>query len=204
MACSFWLTNFYFESSVAIIISLSFSMWLTGAFHEDGLADTFDGIGGGWTPEKRLAIMKDSRLGTYGTVALVMSLLLKFALLNSLQPMQVILGIILAHSLSRFMATTLIFTESYVTETGSKSKPVATTISGKGLMFSFMFPLLPAILIGELYLFLCLPLLIGVRQYLVWKFRLNVGGYTGDLLGGAQQVFEIVIYLFLAVLWRSY
>src|SRR5699024_625423 len=79
-----WGFSFIFPQSVAVLLSMLATIWLTGAFHEDGLADMFDGFGGGWTKEKILSIMKDSRVGTFGVAGLVGILALKFISLNEL------------------------------------------------------------------------------------------------------------------------
>ena len=67
----FWLSSLIFNIYISVIFSLGAGILITGAFHEDGLADTFDGFGGGWTKDKILEIMKDSRIGTYGTISLI-------------------------------------------------------------------------------------------------------------------------------------
>ncbi|MEZ0236920.1 MAG: adenosylcobinamide-GDP ribazoletransferase, partial [Methylophilaceae bacterium] len=67
-----------FPQEVAVLASIAATLWLTGAFHEDGLADAADGLGGGWEKEQVLTIMQDSRLGSYGALAMIMALLTKF------------------------------------------------------------------------------------------------------------------------------
>ncbi len=136
--------------SIGIILSMISSILLTGAFHEDGFADACDGFGGGWTKEKILEIMKDSRVGTYAVVGLILLLGLKFSLLNASipfiqnQPALVFLTLISAHGLSRFMAVTVIFTHHYVRFTNdSKSKPVAEVGSKNTLFIAGVFALIP-------------------------------------------------------------
>jgi adenosylcobinamide-GDP ribazoletransferase len=89
--------------SIAIVLSMGMSIWVTGAFHEDGLADTCDGLGGGWSKQDVLRIMKDSRLGTYGAVGILLALLLKFNLLLSLPAHLVPAALISGHALSRLV-----------------------------------------------------------------------------------------------------
>ena len=91
-AAVFWLAVLVFPQGIAIIASMVATLWLTGAFHEDGLADAMDGLGGGWSKEQVLTIMKDSRIGTYGAVALVMSLLIKFTVLSALPAQRISTG----------------------------------------------------------------------------------------------------------------
>ena len=95
-------------SSVSISLSMIATVYLTGAFHEDGLADCADGFGGGWEKAQILAIMKDSRIGVYGTIILVLILGLKFILLMELQLISdqlLMLALMVGHSLSRLMSS---------------------------------------------------------------------------------------------------
>ncbi|MEO1652132.1 MAG: adenosylcobinamide-GDP ribazoletransferase, partial [Bacteroidota bacterium] len=125
----FWLAAFLLNPLLALILSLASSVLITGAFHEDGFADTCDGFGGGWTQAQILKIMKDSRVGTYAAVGLILLFALKIAALYELSQKFSILDLgvifILAHSSSRWMATTLIYTLDYARDpSDSKAKPV--------------------------------------------------------------------------------
>ncbi len=185
--------------SVAVVITMVFSLLLTGAFHEDGLADMADGIGGGMTVEKRLLIMKDSRLGTYGVSTLVMVLLLKFVTLVELaNHNQFIAAIILVYVFSRAVAASLISTMPYVSDPeGSKSKPLANQQTQKELIFLALCALLPAVYWGmQITITLVIWALlfrIGFKRWLMAR----LGGFTGDCLGAAQQIVELSVYLIL-------
>tara|TARA_B100000676_G_C18046651_1_gene828448 strand:+ start:1549 stop:2001 length:453 start_codon:yes stop_codon:yes gene_type:complete len=97
---------------------------LTGAFHEDGLVDTIDGLGGGWSKDQKLKIMKDSRIGTYGAVALWFSLSLKFIFLTEIN--NTFVALLIAHPLSRSTATGFLYFLTYVRlDETSKAKPLA-------------------------------------------------------------------------------
>lgn len=207
------LGTYLINIPTGIILSMIASILLTGSFHEDGFADACDGFGGGWTQEKILEIMKDSRVGTYAVVGLILLLGLKFSLLSALteiiqnHPFALLLVLISAHALSRFMAVTMIFTHQYVRFTDdSKTKPVAEIGSKNTLVMAAIFALIP--LIGLLYLLdqplllLSLPLLYRIKMLLANYFTKWIGGYTGDCLGTTQQVCEIGFYLFTAVLWK--
>ncbi|MCK5820135.1 MAG: adenosylcobinamide-GDP ribazoletransferase, partial [Psychromonas sp.] len=115
--------------SISILFAMFSSIIVTGAFHEDGLADTADGFGGGWTIADKLRIMKDSNIGTYGAVTLILTLVLKFTVLFELAKISeslVIPALILAHCLSRLVSASIIFTDNYVSESEtSKSKSLA-------------------------------------------------------------------------------
>ncbi len=194
--------------SLAILISMACSLLLTGAFHEDGWADVWDGFGGGWTVEQKLNIMKDSRLGTYGAAALFFILMLKYQsllLLTSSEDNSILMlccALILAHTLSRVVSTSLIFSMTYVSEDAqSKVKPLAQHLSINSLLV--------LVITGALVLFILLPALHclvmviclwGMRQLLIFWFNRQLGGFTGDCLGAAQQVLEVAIYIILLVL----
>src|SRR5690349_11819108 len=96
-----WLTALLLPSPLPVILSTAVTVFLTGALHEDGLADTFDGLGGGATRERALEIMKDSRVGTFGLVALVLTLLIKIAALDALPVTFAIAVLIAGHAFSR-------------------------------------------------------------------------------------------------------
>ena len=200
-------------NNIAVVIAMIASLVFTGAFHEDGLADTADGLGGGWTVEAKLNIMKDSRIGTYGASALLLALLLKYQLLVALVNVStfvVIAALFLAHSLSRAFAVSVIGALEYVQlDKASKTKPVAESVSAnskKVLLFTSLFVLTLAWLSGFLTLFqigIVIAGLVLVRHILISFIKKQLGGYTGDVLGAFQQVFELSIYIALLVVVGS-
>ena len=103
-AAVYWLALQVLPQSLAVILSMASTIYLTGAFHEDGLADSVDGIGGGWEREQMLTIMQDSRLGTFGAAALFGALFTKFQALNHLSSVWVPALLMVAHALSRLAA----------------------------------------------------------------------------------------------------
>jgi len=192
----------YFSDTVAIILLVILSLILTGAFHEDGLADMADGIGGGLTVAQRLDIMKDSRIGTYGALSLLMALLLKLMLLIELaQQQQVIASLLLGYGLSRALAASLIFDMTYVTESSggeikaSKSKPLANQQSLLELLILVSIGLLPLLLFPLYTSIIILAVLLIFRGLFKKWLNANIGGYTGDCLGACQQISELLIYL---------
>ena len=192
---------------VAALLSTIASVWLTGAFHEDGLADTADGLGGGLTRERALAIMKDSRIGSYGTVALVLALLLKLALLallvqrGAMPAMAALLG---AHALSRLAPLLVMRALPYVGEAdGSKSKPLADAISAAGVAVGVLWAL-PALALfgfagGAVAVPICLLLWLLALAAMLRLLRRRLQGFTGDTLGATQQVCELALLLGLAL-----
>ncbi|MBL4829245.1 MAG: adenosylcobinamide-GDP ribazoletransferase [Aliivibrio sp.] len=197
-ALSFYGSQRVFSDSVAIVISMIISLLLTGAFHEDGLADMADGIGGGMTADKRLLIMKDSRIGTYGAASLVLVLLFKFVLLSDLvfNLSFFCMSLLLAHGLSRAVAASLIFDMPYVSDIDtSKSKPLASRQSVLELLVLVTIGCVP-LLYFSITLTLCLvPVLLLYRQLFKRWLMKRIGGFTGDCLGATQQISEIIIYL---------
>ncbi len=197
-AGTFWMLLGLMPEFLALSLSIAVGLLLTGAFHEDGLADTFDGIGGGQDRKHALAIMKDSRLGTYGTLSLGMALSIKFASLSSMPSDWIIIALILGHGVSRLSSVMAIASGHYVHIDG-KTKTVAEGISTTSLTVAMMTGL-----IGVLAASFFLPLYalgvglivtgvghLGMRLF----FEPKLGGYTGDTLGAIQQASEIGFYL---------
>lgn len=193
--------QFIFSPALAIIFSMIISIFVTGAFHEDGFADVCDGFGGGWTKDKILLIMKDSRLGTYGVIGVVAMLALKFLLLMELMAKsqnlyQFLIIILAAHALSRLAAVTIMQQYQYVADVDtSKSKPLADRkLTLPELLTAIAGAALPLLFLNYTFLCALVPVLIA-RLYLGNYFNKWIGGYTGDCLGATQQVSEVFFYL---------
>jgi adenosylcobinamide-GDP ribazoletransferase len=208
-AIIYFFSAYILPIPIAILLSMVASIYITGAFHEDGVADVCDGFGGGWTKEKIMDIMKDSRVGAFGVIGMVLILLIKYTSLVS-APVQYRLMIpfliISAHSLSRFVAVTFLVTHEYSRTEGSKSKPLATKMSAGSFIVAFVFGLVPLVLFSAYYkkyelILLVIPLYL-VKILLGRFFKKWIGGYTGDCLGATQQICEIVFYLSFLVLWK--
>lgn len=206
-ALAYFVSAYIFSTDIAILISMISSIWITGAFHEDGFADVCDGFGGGWTKEKILTIMKDSRLGTFGVSGLAFILAIKFLTLYHLQNLSVnlILVIISGHSISRFIVTILLYTHEYVRDIdSSKIKPTTKQMSGKSLLISAIFGIAPLFFFQKPMVFLVLLPLLLTYLYMGHFFKKWIGGQTGDCAGALQQVSEIVFYLSLLALWKLF
>jgi len=188
----------------AVLLSLAATIYATGAFHEDGLADTVDGIGGGWDKLRILEIMKDSRVGSYGVVAMVLALLGRFTLLTALDVALVPYALLAGHALSRFCSTVLLATMDYVREDQqSKARPLATRLSGGGMLVAGLFGLAGLALLPPAKALAGVALAAVATAWIAGKFRRWLGGYTGDCLGAAQQVAEIGFYLGMLAAWPS-
>jgi len=192
---------------VAAVLGTVFSVMLTGAFHEDGLADIADGLGGSQNRERALEIMKDSRVGAFGAIAVVLVLLTKVSLLaviGDVNAEAMVVGIFVAHIASRFFPLLLIRLLPHVGDfSQSKSKPLADQISVYSLIVSgfWLFLGLLSCSIGifnqyDVSSFL-IPFLVASISFLwMWHiFAKRLQGFTGDCLGATQQVCEVAIYL---------
>jgi adenosylcobinamide-GDP ribazoletransferase len=190
-----WLAAKGLSPMLSALATLIFLVLLTGAFHEDGLADTADGLGGGWSRERSLEIMRDSRIGSYGTVALVLSLLARWLLLSSLQPAAFFRTVIVAHVLCRWTSLPLSYFLKPARGQDGQSARVAQRVS----MFTLLAGSLLAIAISAAVQRwqMRLPLFVTVSVTCIsgFYFRKRLGGITGDCFGAANQVVEIAVYL---------
>ncbi|MDO9198483.1 adenosylcobinamide-GDP ribazoletransferase [Rhodoferax sp.] len=216
-----WLPAGGYSPLVVSVLSTAFGVLLTGAFHEDGLADVFDGLGGSPERERALIIMKDSRVGAFGAMALMLVLLAKvslLALLGSVSPVLLCTALFLAHVVSRTWPLLLIRLMPHVGDAaGSKSKPLADQISGASLFTAFIWCFMALALVvyaqvaidliaidmPELALLQALgtALALSAAAWALmgrWFWR-RLQGFTGDCLGATQQVCELAFYLGLAV-----
>ncbi len=182
---------------IAVLLGMAATLLFTGAFHEDGLADTLDGLGGGATRERALSIMQDSRLGSYGAMGIGIALLAKFTLLGELAVLPGLtfaLALIAGHAVSRFAATTLIFALDYARPEG-KAKPLATRMSRGELAFAAVCGLAPCLCLPPLQAVIALALVALITLWCGRWFVRRLGGYTGDCLGATQQLAELAFYL---------
>lgn len=192
----FWGASYIFPSSVAVMLSMVSTILLTGAFHEDGFADVCDGFGGGWTKERVLEIMKDSRVGAYGVIGMVMLLGIKYMAISETPDKMIPVTLVVAHTLSRLMAVMTMHTLNYVREDElSKSRPVTKNIRISDLLVALI--LSSAVMyLFDSWWFALVPLsMLMVKIGMDIWFSQRIGGYTGDCLGAVQQVTEVVAYL---------
>lgn len=188
---------------LAALLSTTATVLITGAFHEDGLADTCDGLGGGHTREQVLAIMRDSRLGTYGSLGLGLAIALKVATLSRLDPALVPWALLAGHAASRAAAVTVLARADYVRDEGS-AKPVAQGIGRGGLSLALFIGTLALLALGLASDVVTVVAGVGgiAIAYVisVHVIERRLGGYTGDTLGAVQQLTELGAYLGIALL----
>ncbi|MGO4674705.1 adenosylcobinamide-GDP ribazoletransferase [Bosea sp. 2YAB26] len=186
---------------LAAALAVTVAALTTGAFHEDGLADTADGLFGGHTPERRLEIMKDSRVGTFGAMALGLSLLLRVtalaAILQALGSLAAAAALLIAAPWSRATALYLLATEPPARSSGASAavgQPTAAT-AWTALALSVAFAVAGTLATGlpGTGLALGLALSVLVLAGLARLGRRLIGGQTGDILGAAQQLAEIAL-----------
>lgn len=192
---------------VAAVLSTAAGAWLTGAFHEDGLSDLIDGLGGSHDRERALDIMKDSRIGSFGALALVLVVAAKcglLALLASVSAPLAVLALFGAHVASRLPPLFIIRTLPHVGDTArSKSKPLAETIAPAALLTGLAWCLAAWGLLAWLWpapwwwggLLATVGVAWGMRRWLQRRLQ----GFTGDALGATQQLAEIGFFLGVAL-----
>jgi len=203
------LANSICAPLISVILGMIVGVLLTGVFHEDGFADVCDGFGGGWTKENILAIMKDSRVGTYGVIGLILLVALKISVTRELLHVDntsFLLIIISSHTLSRMMPVIVIAFLRYVRDDKqAKAKPVAKGVGLTSFFIAALFTIIPILLLawhaGGLILLDIIPVL-AITFFLGQYFKKWIGGYTGDCLGAVQQVTEVTFLLGSLILWR--
>lgn len=198
-AAAVHMASFPLGSGPAAVLSVAAGLLLTGAFHEDGLADTADALGGSLGDEQRLLeILKDSRIGTFGAVALIVSLTLSFTLLAELGR-GAMLGLVLAHGLSRVPPVWQLAMLPYITR---PEESRSGEIVQSGAMQAWLATLLGACLLGAAWLGGGLSLraafwipvsLTALGLFSGWRYRLRAGGFCGDFLGATQQLGYVAV-----------
>jgi adenosylcobinamide-GDP ribazoletransferase len=187
------------SAPVGAILALAVGLLITGAFHEDGLADTADGLGGGQTPARRLEIMKDSRIGTYGACALIMVLALKGTVLTS-TPIAAVL-LLAAHGLGRAAAVVAMRLTPYAPSgEAGKWKPVPLGVRTSEVLVALLMATWPLVLLPP---GAALAGLVGgalLAAFVALTAKRLIGGHTGDVLGAVEQVFEVGFLLGAAAL----
>jgi adenosylcobinamide-GDP ribazoletransferase len=180
--------------STCALLALVYFSFITNAFHEDGLADAFDGFGGGWTREQALEIMRDSRVGTFGALALIFLALAKYNFLSSLDPSVVWRWLIVAHTAARWTTLPLCLWLPYAREEG-QGKLVAQRL-GYGAATVATLTLLAALtLLNWREAAVAGAVAIAAPFGTGWYYRRRIGGVTGDCLGATNQLTEVMLYL---------
>lgn len=205
-ALVFVIAHQFWSPWVAAILAVTTSIAFTSALHEDGLADTVDAFGGGWTVEKRLAIMKDSRIGTYGALALGLGCALRIAALAMLPMWAGAAALIAMHAAARAMPAFVMNRLAYAGDTAAMKVSYAEAPVRSNeitfLLVTTALAVIPLALISfkSAVIGLLLGALIGIL--LARSAKRLIGGYTGDVLGAIEQLFEIGFLLGVAAVLR--
>jgi adenosylcobinamide-GDP ribazoletransferase len=190
-------------SFVTVLISMLVTICLTGGLHEDGLADSADGLIGGQNPQRRLEIMKDSRIGAYGALALWFSLTAKLILIESLLAVNLataVKAIVIAHCLGRTATVALLTCLPYARIEYSKSSDFGNKVTFQQLAPVLVFAVILSVLLLGFHGAFCLTAAIAVTFICGLYFKDKIGGITGDCLGAANQLVELSAYLSLIAL----
>ena len=184
----------HLPATVMALVVLMYLVIVTGGFHEDGLADTADALGGGWTRPRMLEIMRDSRIGTFGTIAVCLSLLARWALLAAMPFERFPSYILAAHVLCRWSTLPLgaLFDSARTDGLGARlAHKIPFSSAAIGSLFAF------AIVGGALRVWAIVPILIVSAITLLsgLYYRSQIGGITGDCFGATNQLTEIAVYL---------
>ncbi len=198
-----WAAAHVWPAWVAVLLSMAATVWMTGGFHEDGLADTCDGLGGAVSRDRALEIMKDSRLGSYGVLGLFFVLAMKAAALHGLATRDLLAALMalpLAHVWSRAAAVLLLRLLPYAGDVEhAKAKPLAQQLDGLGLAVALMWAVVAgvaaAVFIHAAALAVAAVAVLAVGLWMARWLHRRLGGFTGDTLGATQQFSELVVYL---------
>ena len=192
-ALVFALAACVWPKTLAVAASMASTLYLTGAFHEDGWCDMVDGFGGGWSKQRILEIMKDSRIGSYGVVAVIVLLLAKFCALVEIDLADVTLALIAGHAVSRLCATSVLHGLDYVRAEG-KAKPLGASQPRGDLVVGALTALVPLLFMRPAQALAGALLAALATLWLARLYKRRIGGYTGDCLGATQQLAEVAFY----------
>ncbi|MDR1275294.1 MAG: adenosylcobinamide-GDP ribazoletransferase [Candidatus Accumulibacter sp.] len=193
-AVVFFTVSRFWTKPVAVFAAIAAIVYVTGAIHEDGWADTVDGFGGGWTKEKILEIMKDSHVGSFGVTGLTILLLGRFLALSEMDAALIPVALIAGSAFSRLCATFVLSALDYARADG-KAKPFSNRLECREKLYitlSVAWFLLIFIRFGRL-----IPAVVFASVAAFWLARLfkrRIGGYTGDCIGAVQQLSELMFY----------
>ncbi len=176
------------------LLLIATTVLITGALHYDGLADTVDALGGGWSPEQRLAIMKDPHIGTFGVLALVVAVLAQFVALRSFQHVESLCrAVIVAPCLARMTIVWLAWQEPYARAEGGKGRFIEA-LRGRHVLGALLTGGAIVLGVGGWLGSLLLALAAVLVMMAAFRFRRWLGGITGDALGAVSQTCELLVY----------
>ncbi|MBQ6750656.1 MAG: adenosylcobinamide-GDP ribazoletransferase [Bacteroidaceae bacterium] len=204
MAATLFLCAHVLPYPIAVILAVIVRLWVTGALHEDGLADFFDGFGGGSDRQRILTIMKDSHIGTYGVIALIFYFALLCGILISLPPMTAVFAILAADPLAKMLSSQIVNFLPYARrEEDAKNKTVYRSI-GVGATISLalqgLLPSIPLLFLTDATWWMAVLTSIVVVIFLFIYIGRKLQGYTGDCCGAVCLLAELSFYMATLVL----
>lgn len=196
-AAVFWLGALVLPMAAAAVLSLAATLLVTGAYHEDGLADAADGLAAQKPRQEAFSIMRDRRIGVYGALALVVVIGLKLSLLAAMSPGQGAVLLIAGHALGRMAAVHMIATTRYARDIGAAFAAPTVTPDGYRVAMATAFVILTGLVlvVGIWAAFSAILTCIVFAQVFGGVVRSRLGGFTGDCLGATQQLAEVGVYL---------
>lgn len=195
-AATWWLSRHLLPNDMSLLIGVAATIVFTGTLHEDGFADVCDGFGGGCDKAHVLAIMKDSCIGAFGAIGVVLLLALKVLALVHVPTGRIIAVLVAAHAASRWAAVTLLATHDYArVDATTKAGAMVARLRLPQLLLPTVFGVVPTLVLLPVQSWWTLISVLGMRWALGTLFTRRIDGYTGDCLGATQQVCEVVFYL---------
>jgi len=195
----YYLLKPVLPSSTCVILVMIYSVLITGGFHEDGLADSTDGFGGGWSREQTLTIMRDSRVGTFGALALIFLVLLKYNLLSMLEWPKFWRWFLFANAASRWSSLPLCMWLDHARQEG-QGKMVARRVSWPAALVGTLTVAAASLVFTPRTAIAATAVACAVALLTGLYYRHRLGGITGDCLGATNQLTEVAIYFAAAVL----
>lgn len=182
-----------YPPNFAALCGIAATVVITGAFHEDAFADVCDGFGG-WTPQRRLEIMRDSRVGSFGVAGLVLLMGAKAMLLGDMPISHAPLAFLAAHAVARWSSLIMIARFPYVTDSASLARPFAAAVTPTRLLFATLFAAGVSMLCGPATAIALFGITLLLCQGAGTFFRKWVGGISGDCIGAVNQLVELLCY----------
>ena len=197
----FLFLNTLFAPAVVPVLLLGALLLMTGGLHMDGLADTVDGLKGGYSREEVLTIFKDPHMGPMAAVSVVLILLLKYACLNALAPDAMLPALVLMATLSRYAMVQLACFSPYARATGGLGEPFVRGVRQDHFRLALLLTIAIVLVVGRVRGILLGVLVslatIGYQAY----FRKRLGGITGDVLGATNEVNEALILVLITMMY---
>ena len=195
-----WISAQVLPGVVAAGLTLSVLLLLTGGLHEDGLADCCDGLGGGATRERVLDIMRDSRIGAYGGLGLIISIGMRWATLSTLSPWQGFAALIIALVAGRAAMTMMLWSGTYARTDGAAAG-AAGGVTGREAVLAMFSAIVLGVSFGGMIGGVAVLIAFVLTQLWLQRLTARLGGYTGDGLGAAEQIGQIAVFIILVGVW---